>query len=77
MYVLQLASFSVQENADKLSRELKKRGYSTLIETHSSNKTTIYRVRLEPTSNRSELEKQAVSLKKELNLSPQILHYDP
>ncbi len=77
MWVLQLASFSVRENADALAKQLTAMGYDPMIETISSAGTLIYRVRLQPVADRSKLEKTAQTLSEKLNLSAQILQHNP
>lgn len=77
LWVLQLASFSEKKNADALAGRVKVLGHEPMIETTSNAGTPIYRVRLQPVSSRTELEKTAQSLNKKLGLSTQIQHYVP
>ncbi|WP_292441507.1 SPOR domain-containing protein [Methylophaga sp.] len=76
-WVLQLASFSVRENADALSAQLKQMGYDPMIETISSAGTLIYRVRLQPVTDRIKLQQTAQTLSQKLKLNAQILQHNP
>ncbi len=76
-WVLQLASFSVRENADALSTQLKQMGYDPMIETISSAGTLIYRVRLQPVTDRIKLQQTAETLSNKLKLNAQILQHNP
>jgi cell division protein FtsN len=77
-WVLQLASFSVRKNAEALSAQLTEMGYKPMIETTSSSTgKLIYRVRLQPVSDRSKLEQTAQTLNRALKLNTQILQYHP
>ncbi|WP_289284313.1 MULTISPECIES: SPOR domain-containing protein, partial [unclassified Methylophaga] len=75
LWVLQLASFGVRDNADALSKELESMGYNPLIEILKTDDKPIYRVRLQPVSDRDKLEETAKILNKKLKLSTQILQY--
>lgn len=77
LWVLQLASFSVRENADALSNQLKQMGYDPMIETISSAGTLIYRVRLQPVTDRIKLQQTAQTLSDKLKLNAQILQHNP
>ena len=77
LWVLQLASFGVRDNADALSKELESMGYNPLIEIVKTDKNPIYRVRLQPVADRDKLEKTAKMLSEKLKLSTQILQYQP
>jgi cell division septation protein DedD len=74
---LQVASFTVRKNADDLVTQLKQLGHEPVIKTGSSGGKAIYRVRLQPVSNRAELETTAKTLSDKLNLNPQIQQYKP
>ncbi len=76
-WVLQLASFSVRKNADALSDQLKQMGYDPMIETISSAGTLIYRVRLQPVTDRIKLQQTAQTLSDKLKLNAQILQHNP
>lgn len=76
-WLIQLGSFSVRDNADALSAQLKQMGYQPIIETVSSAGTLIYRVRLQPESDRAKLEQTARTLSEKLKLNAQILQHNP
>lgn len=76
-WVLQLASFSVRDNADALSTQLKSMGYDPMIETISNAGTLIYRVRLQPVTDRIKLQQTAETLSDKLKLNAQILQHNP
>ena len=76
-WVLQVASFTVRKNADDLAAQLRQLGHEPMIETGNSGGKAIYRVRLQPVSNRAALEKTAKTLSDKLNLNPQIQQYNP
>jgi DedD protein len=76
-WVLQVASFTVRKNADDLAAQLRQLGHEPMIETGSSAGKAIYRVRLQPVSNRAALETTAKTLSDKLNLNPQIQQYKP
>jgi DedD protein len=75
-WVLQVASFSKRANADSLAAQLSEMGYAAMIETTTTDSKPIYRVRLQPTVDRSKLEQAAQSINEKLKLSTQILHYE-
>jgi cell division protein FtsN len=73
-WLLQIASFSIQENADKIKADLKQLGYAATIETVKGNSgKPIFRVRIGPNNSKAELEKIAVKLQKKLKLQAQII----
>lgn len=74
-WILQLGSFSVEANATSLKKQLEEIGYKPMIEQTRSAGTVIYRVRLQPNSDRATLEKTAESIRNKLNLNTQIFPY--
>lgn len=74
-WILQLGSFSVEANATSLKKQLEDIGYKPMIEQTRSGETVIYRVRLQPNSDRATLEKTAESIRNQLNLNTQIFPY--
>lgn len=74
-WILQLGSFSVEANAINLKKQLEDLGYQPLIEQTRSAGTVIYRVRLQPNTDRSALDKTAASIRQQLNLNTQIFPY--
>jgi len=73
LWVIQLASFSVKENAVTLSSEVKKMGYKSVIQSSDGSNGKIYRVRLEPLSNKKKAQTISNELNTKLKLSTQIL----
>ncbi|MDO8826558.1 SPOR domain-containing protein [Methylophaga sp.] len=74
-WILQLGSFSVEANANSLKKQLEDIGYKPMIEQTRSGETVIYRVRLQPNTDRAALEKTAESIRNQLNLNTQIFPY--
>lgn len=74
-WILQLGSFSVEANATNLKKQLEDIGYKPMIEQTRSAGTVIYRVRLQPNSDRNALEKTAATIRQQLNLNTQIFPY--
>ena len=74
-WILQLGSFSVEANATSLKKQLEEIGYKPMIEQTRSAGNVIYRVRLQPNSDRATLEKTAESIRNKLNLNTQIFPY--
>lgn len=74
-WILQLGSFSVEANATSLKKQLEEIGYKPMIEQTRAAGTVIYRVRLQPNSDRATLEKTAESIRNKLNLNTQIFPY--
>jgi DedD protein len=72
-WVIQLASFSVKENAAALSTQVKKMGYKSVIQSKQGTNGKIYRVRLEPLSNKKKAQALASVLNQKFKLSTQIL----
>lgn len=74
-WILQLGSFSKEANATSLKKKLEDIGYKPMIEQFHAAGSLIYRVRLQPNSDRAVLEKAAKSIHNQLNLYPQIFAY--
>ena len=73
LWVLQVASFTVKDNASSLQNKVNALGYQAKLEQIQTDTRTVYRVRIGPEKDKAILEKVAVDLKKQLKLSPQIL----
>lgn len=74
LWILQLASFSVYENALKLQKKLKESNYLSYIDpVQTSLGTRIYRVRIGPNKDKTALEKVAIIIKSEFQLQAQII----
>lgn len=74
LWMLQVGSFSVYENALKLKSKLKLAGYESYIEpVKTGSGSRIYRVRIGPDANKNSLEKAASKLKSRYQLQSQII----
>ena len=74
-WILQLGSFSLEANAISRKTQLEELGYQPMIEQTRSGGTVIYRVRLQPSADRSALEKTAESIRNQLNINTQVFPY--
>lgn len=74
-WILQLGSFSLEANAISRKTQLEELGYQPMIEQTRSGGTVIYRVRLQPSADRSALEKTAESIRSQLNINTQVFPY--
>ncbi len=74
-WILQLGSFSLEANAISRKKQLEELGYKPTIEQTRSGGTVIYRVRLQPSADRSDLEKTAESIRNQLNINTQVFPY--
>jgi len=74
-WVVQLGSFSNQDNADTLVKSLQDKGYPGYVETINNASGLIYRVRVGPELLKSDAEKIQVELKKQLKLEGIIQRY--
>lgn len=72
-WVIQLASFSQQKNAQALEAKANKLGLKAHIEELSQNNKTTYRVRIGPESNRQTVDDIVKKISQTLSLKPQVL----
>lgn len=72
-WLIQLASFSVKENAVALSSQVKNMGYKAVIQSSDTANGKIYRVRLEPIKDKNNADKIASELNTKLKLTTQIM----
>ena len=63
--MVQVGSFSRQETADKLSQDLKQRGYASFVVPYKPGAQTLYRVRVGPMQERREADTVMQKLKRE------------
>lgn len=73
-WVVQLGSFSNQENADELVARLQKKTYHVFVEKVVQGGQTIYRVRIGPQHQRADAEAIRDKLVRELQLKAMVLH---
>lgn len=74
-WVIQLGSFSVQDNAQKLTDQLKAKGLPGYTEAIDMQGKKVFRVRVGPEANRSRLEKIAELIDKELQIKGRVIRY--
>ena len=74
-WVVQLGSFSSEENAEALNQKLRKAGFKAFVEPLRQNDSTVYRVRVGPELKRSDAEVINARLKQDLQLEGIIVHY--
>lgn len=73
-WTIQLASFSVKDNAQSLQNKLKKLGLQADIQgAVNSQGKMIYRVRIGPESNRQQVDTIVTKVKRHFQLNPQII----
>ena len=72
-WMIQVGAFGVQKNAVFLEIKLKKSGYSVFIKKLSSNKGTLFAVRIGPFESRKFAKKKAIELKNIHGLDYQLL----
>lgn len=73
-WVLQVASFSVRDNANNLNAKLQSSNYKSYIDPiKTSAGKLIYRVRIGPESDKTKLEQAASNLSKKFQLKSQLL----
>lgn len=64
-WVVQVGSFARQATADKLSQDLKRRGYASFVVPFKTGAQTLYRVRVGPMKERGEADAIAQKLKRD------------
>ncbi|MEX0615133.1 MAG: SPOR domain-containing protein, partial [Methylophaga sp.] len=71
-WVIQLGSFSVQNNAQSLKAEAEKLGYKPYIENSQTDKGVIYRVRLPAVASRAQADDIAAKINVQLGTKAQV-----
>jgi len=74
-WVVQLGSFSNEENAQSLNKKLRKAGYPAFVEPLNKNGQTSYRVRVGPEIKRSEAELLLKKLKDNMDMEGILVSY--
>ena len=64
-FSIQVGAFSKRENAERLSENLRKKGYDVFVEKSYENDKLIYRVKVGRFDTKKGAEEEAVKLKKE------------
>jgi len=72
-WVIQVGSFSAADNASALRSQLRKAGFSVIIQDSKGKGSVIYRVRIGPFSRRPEAEKSLERLQSQLGLKEGII----
>ena len=75
VWVVQLGSFSNEENAQSLNKKLRKAGYPAFVEPLNKNGQTSYRVRVGPEIKRSEAELLLKKLKDNMDMEGILVSY--
>ncbi len=73
LWIIQLGSFGVKENAQLLNEKLRKLGFDSKIEHQGTN----YRVRIGPEADKQLIDNIAVKISKQFKIKPQILSFKP
>lgn len=76
-WFLQLASFSSEKNAQAFQNKVSDLAYTAKIHPSTNDKGIIYRVRIGPESNKTELEKASKILNNKLKIKSQIIQNSP
>lgn len=74
-WVVQLGSFTSEENAQVLNQKLRKAGYSAFVEPLKQKTNVVYRVRVGPELKRSDAESIRDELKKTMKLDGIVAQY--
>jgi DedD protein len=74
-WIVQVGSFSNQENAIKVVDQLRKAGYDTHLETAQVKSKKVYRVRVGPEVDKNNADKIAKAISKKFFLSAKVLRY--
>jgi len=74
-WVVQMGSFSSEENALRLRDKLRKAGFVTQVEKVRVDAKSLYRVRVGPYLERAEADRDQAKLDKQLNLKGRVLSY--
>lgn len=74
-WVVQLGSFSSEDNAKSLSDKLRKAGYPAFVEPLTQDNKTVYRVRVGPELMKAEAEKLRTQIAQKLALEGLVVRY--
>jgi len=74
-WVVQVASLSSKNGADKLEAKLRSKGYSAFVEPVSLKGKNLYRVRVGPELDRKRADKMAEQIRKAVDLKGQVIRY--
>ena len=74
-WIVQLGSFSSQENAEKMNKDLRKAGFAAFVEPIKKQDKTVYRVRVGPELLKPDAEKILKDIKSKMKLDGIVLSY--
>lgn len=74
-WVVQLGSFSSQENAESLNKKLREAGFRSFVEPLKQKNSVAYRVRVGPELKRSDADAINTKLKQTMKLDGIVVHY--
>ena len=74
-WMVQVGSFSSQENANKIVAQLRKAGYDTHLETAQVNNRKLFRVRVGPEIDRNNADRIAKEVSKKFFVNAKVLRY--
>ena len=74
-WIVQLGSFSSQENAEKMNKDLRKAGFAAFVEPIKKQGKTVYRVRVGPELLKPDAEKILKDIKSKMKLDGIVLSY--
>ncbi len=74
-WVVQLGSFSSEQNALALRNQLRAKGYTAFVEKTQSGAASLYRVNVGPELERARAEAQRNALEKDMKQKGMVLHY--
>lgn len=74
-WMIQVGSFSSQDNAGKVVEQLRQAGYDTHLETAQVQSKTVYRVRVGPEIDRKRADEAAQKIAKKFFLTPKVIRY--
>ena len=76
-WVVQIGSFSKEENAKSLTKKLQESGYPAFVETHSKQEDIIYRVKVGPEIKLTDARKILEELSTDMQLDGVIIRHHP
>ncbi|MEE8495014.1 MAG: SPOR domain-containing protein [Xanthomonadales bacterium] len=77
-YVVQVASFSALDNADRLSATLRSKAYSVMTDSVTSDVGTLHRVRVGPYASETQANRIALDLESKLSgIKPRVMDLQP
>ena len=75
-WLLQIGTFSKQENAINLVEKLKQNGIAALADSVTTQKGVLYRVRTVPQTDKVTVERLRITIENLINIAPQLRRYN-